>query len=130
MEMPTYTALYRIPVEIYKFKDVWLPLAPWGLFDAVGVLVGCLFDALLIWAFGFQVGAFMWVYAVPPAGAAWLSRRPFADGKMVPALVWTKIRHAYSRKVLDGYGPSRGGGEIRYTVQTWQRLGADWAATP
>lgn len=133
MQLPTYTAIWRVERRLYKIEDWVLPV-PVSLLQT-GVFATC---AACWWVllrlagvgFGADTG---WLYVVPPACAAWAAGRPVAEHKRPHELLMSQLRYVGAPKALARLVPVAPPAASVVGARVWRpqrAAGAGLDATP
>lgn len=100
VELPTYTAVFRLKRRLYAVYDWELPV-PVGLLEIGVFTAGVAVCALLAEVVGIALTpGSAWFFVVPPGFLAYAARRPLADAKQPHAWAWARLRYALEPRRL------------------------------
>lgn len=100
VELPTYTAVFRLKRRLYAIYDWELPV-PVGLLEVGVFAAGVAVCALLAELVGVPLSpGSAWFFIVPPGFLAYAARRPLADAKQPHAWAWARVRYALEPRRL------------------------------
>lgn len=102
MELPTYTAVFRLKRRLYAIYDWELPV-PVGLLEIAVFAAGVALCAVVAQLIGLELTpGSAWFFVVPPGFLAYAARRPLADGKPPHAWAWAQLRYLLEPRLLHG----------------------------
>jgi MinD-like ATPase involved in chromosome partitioning or flagellar assembly len=120
VDLPTFTAIWRIEKRLYKLYDLRLPMPlpiVW-----IGVFVGVLVPwSILLTLIGIHFEP-PWhvLFLVPPGIVTWLSTRPVIESKRLNELLQSHFRYLGEPKTWCRLAPIDEPDEITFTARVWR----------
>lgn len=121
LEMPVYTGLLQVRRELWHVQDFVLPrsvpMVPAGVFAAV-LLATFWLAHLVNLALPLSWAA---LYALPAAGAYWVSNRPQVEGRTIHRWLWCQLSYPFQARSLVRLRPCWRTERLSFNVAIYRR---------